>query len=349
MIGFISFHFCLAGTLVHFEKYFQGKGIIIEEEDIPNGDVMEQQGTATATYKCIDLNSQFFGETRVCTPMPTLTMGPGVISKRSLDMIESLRNDHGIIFVYISGARKSTMLKRLPLLAPADYAFAETGGRMYKLIDGNNENPILDIEWTNKIEAVSGPMESQGDLPLEERQGLLWDWCRELVAKLGGNDKTNCVDIRQYTCCFRVDCSRQVGSEEIVKKALTKLPSGITCAQNLGKYDFFPTISGKGNAVRHLLEKLGLSRDNAVALFDDENDLPMANACSHACVMGCTHESIATHLQQNPHWHVAKQSGVLATEEILQLLLDHVQEGDSSSSKVSKPSTVTAASSSLAP
>jgi len=27
------------------------------------------------------------------------------------------------------------------------------------------------------------------------------------------------------------------------------MPKGVACAQNLGKYDFFPAISGKGKAV----------------------------------------------------------------------------------------------------
>ena len=35
----------------------------------------------------------------------------------------------------------------------------------------------------------------------------------------------------------------------------------------------------------------------------------------------CTHESIAARLPDNPHWHVATEAGVLATEEILAMLL----------------------------
>ena len=69
------------------------------------------------------------------------------------------------------------------------------------------------------------------------------------------------------------------------------------------------------------MAKLSIDPGDAVALFDDENDLPMAEVCGHACVMRCTHESIAARLPDNPHWHVAKESGVLATEEILEMLL----------------------------
>jgi len=253
-------------------------------------------------------------------------MGPGLFSKKSSELIQKLRDEAGVIFVYVTGARKSTMLKRLPLLAPADYAVAETGGRMYKLLEGGgggNPNsastlPVLDEEWTAKISAVCGDIENNADLPLDKRTGALWDWCRELT-----NKGVPC-DTRNYTCCFRVDCKKQPDVEAILTKVLDGgMPPGVTCAQNLGKYDFFPDISGKGNAVEYLLAKLGVSKDDAVALFDDENDLPMANACGHACVMRCTHESIAAHLPENPHWHIASETGVLATEEILEMILEN--------------------------
>lgn len=296
----------LDGTLVHFEKHFQPQGIIQSQND--------EEGTAI--YQCEEGPSR--GETRSCRLLPTLTMGPGLFSEKSSDLIHKLR-EAGVVFVYVTGARKSTMLKRLPLLAPADYAVAETGGRMYKLEGGtNNESPVLDDEWTAKISAVCGPIENDMDLPLDKRSGVLWDWCRELTSKGVPCDTIN------YTCCFRVDCKKQPGSEATLTEALDRgMPPGVSCAQNLGKFDFFPDISGKGNAVEYLLAELGVSKDDAVALFDDENDLPMANACGHACVMRCTHESIAAHLPKNPHWHVATETGVLATEEILEMLLEN--------------------------
>eukprot|EP00555_Chaetoceros_dichaeta_P005354 CAMPEP_0198269934 /NCGR_PEP_ID=MMETSP1447-20131203/43199_1 /TAXON_ID=420782 /ORGANISM="Chaetoceros dichaeta, Strain CCMP1751" /LENGTH=267 /DNA_ID=CAMNT_0043961733 /DNA_START=315 /DNA_END=1118 /DNA_ORIENTATION=- len=262
-------------------------------------------------------------------------MGPGLFSDTSAELISQLRQQ-GVIFVYVSGARKSTMLKRLPLLAPADYAVAETGGRMY-LTNGSKDpkDAILDEEWTRRIESVCGPIDGDDVIPVEERQGALWDWCRELTKR-----GVPC-DTRNYTCSFRIDCDKPLlhnnfstaPTETVLNEAIeTAMPAeGVTCAQNLGKYDFFPSMSGKGEAVKYLLQTLGIDRDDAVALFDDENDLPMANACGHGCVMRCTHESIAARLEQNPHWHTATEAGVLATEQILQMLLDNVvaanQEG----------------------
>ena len=73
---------------------------------------------------------------------------------------------------------------------------------------------------------------------------------------------------------------------------------------------------------------MGIDSADAVALFDDENDLPMANACGHAAVMRVTHESIRAQLDQNPHWHVSTESAVLATEEMLQKLLVNATSPD---------------------
>lgn len=73
--------------------------------------------------------------------MPTTTMGSGLMSKKSIKLIRSLR-DHGVHFVYVTGARKSTLMERLPIMGHVDAAFGETGGRYL------TDNCInLDKEW----------------------------------------------------------------------------------------------------------------------------------------------------------------------------------------------------------
>ena len=350
----------LDGTLVHFEKHFRGHGSVHE------------LGAGTATYRSETGPSA--GTERNCRLLPTSTMGAGLFSERSAQLIAALRKA-GVVFVYISGARRSTMLERIPLLAPADFAVAETGGRMYVTAGSNSSTqlPPLETAWTQRIEAACGPIEDTAagggggaPPPVAERQGALWEWCRELQRR-----GVQC-DTRSYTCCFRVDCKKplmppgalgvsaadtaaagtarpasgggaqqqqqqqqqqqaeaeqEAATESALRKAMREaLPEGVTCAQNLGKFDFFPSVSGKGKAAEYLLAKLGIDPADAVALFDDENDLPMAAACAHACVLGCTHDSIAASLRQNPHWHVATEHGVLATEEVLQMLLENAQQ-----------------------
>ena len=174
----------LDGTLVHFERHFRAHGEV-RDTDVARG---------TATYVCRTSGAQ-----RPCRLLPTSTMGAGLLSERTCELVDALR-ERGVLFVFISGARKSTMLQRLPLLPAADFAVAETGGRMYAL-GGRREAPSadrLDTEWTAQIEAQVGPIEAVPGA--EHRAGALWDWCRELQGR-----GMRC-DTRSYTCCFRVDC-----------------------------------------------------------------------------------------------------------------------------------------------
>ena len=87
------------------------------------------------------------------------------------------------------------------------------------------------------------------------------------------------------------------------------------------QYDFFPAISGKGGAVAYLMGKLGIDAEEAVALFDDDNDLPMAEQVGHCAVVQATHPNVARAVENNPHWAIARAKGVLAVEELLEQLL----------------------------
>lgn len=57
---------------------------------------------------------------------------------------------------------------------------------------------------------------------------------------------------------------------------------GIGHAMNLGMYDFFPSLAGKGPSVRFLQDKWGLKRDECIALFDDDNDIKMVQEVTPA-------------------------------------------------------------------
>eukprot|EP01062_Namystynia_karyoxenos_P049078 TRINITY_DN37503_c0_g1_i1.p1 TRINITY_DN37503_c0_g1~~TRINITY_DN37503_c0_g1_i1.p1 ORF type:complete len:316 (+),score=79.17 TRINITY_DN37503_c0_g1_i1:78-1025(+) len=279
----------LDGTLVHFEKHFREHGRIEERDD----------AKGTALYVC-----RSTGARRRCVLLPTSTMGPGLMSERTRDLIAAIRAC-GTEFVYITGARKSTLIERLPILPEADAAAAETGGRLY-------DRGALDPVWSGRIEQLSGPLDSS--LPPESRQGALWDWYRTL--RRSGFK----VDSRSYFCCFRVSVSAE-GADRLRSLMTLALPPGITCAQNLGKYDYFPAVSGKGNVVRYLLTKRGYAAADAVAMFDDDNDLPMAAAVGTSLVVQATHDAVRRAVAANPHWTVAKQHGPLAAEELLELVL----------------------------
>ena len=66
------------------------------------------------------------GEERSCRLLPTSTMGNGVVSEESIALVAKLRAA-GVKFVVVSGARSTTIIKRLPLLPHVDAAVSETG------------------------------------------------------------------------------------------------------------------------------------------------------------------------------------------------------------------------------
>ena len=92
-------------------------------------------------------------------------------------------------------------------------------------------------------------------IPLHQRDGLLWDFCRDLIGNHG-----YVVDTKGYSTCFRINKKQQtleelkdVRPEDI--SALLQTPqwaqssstSKIDSSVNLSCVDFYPSISGKKN------------------------------------------------------------------------------------------------------
>eukprot|EP01065_Artemidia_motanka_P052318 TRINITY_DN9420_c0_g1_i2.p2 TRINITY_DN9420_c0_g1~~TRINITY_DN9420_c0_g1_i2.p2 ORF type:complete len:311 (+),score=127.07 TRINITY_DN9420_c0_g1_i2:758-1690(+) len=281
----------LDGTLVQFEAHFR-----------PHGRIEHRPGDPPLTAWYVDNG----GQERRCRVLPTSSIGCGLFSERSAELIRRLRC-HSVAFVYVTGARKSTLLARLPFMPVADLAICETGGRLYGT-DG-----ALDREWTELIERQSGPLDTA--LPPKERAGDLWKWYRLLA------DGGFAVDARSYTCCFRVSTKKAGTQEKLLQLVRERMPPTLAFAQNLGNYDFFPAQSGKGNVARYVMRKRGIAAADAAALFDDDNDLPMAAAVGQPMVTQATHGMVRDAVRKNPHWVVAKGHGPIAAEELLEQLL----------------------------
>eukprot|EP00966_Prymnesium_polylepis_P069288 1610181-Prymnesium_polylepis.1 len=96
---------------------------------------------------------------------------------------------------------------------------------------------------------------------------------------------------------------------------------------NLGKFDFFPAASGKGNVVQYLQGKWGLDPAQCAALFDDDNDLPMALSCGRQLLPGLTSQSVERAAAENPQWELASCAGQgpVAFEECIERLLQQVR------------------------
>lgn len=260
-----------------------------------------------------------------CRVLPMSTMGYGYVSDQTVDTVKALRAK-GVLFIIVTAARKSTLHERLPLLPPADVAVAECGTRIY-------HGGRLDADWAARFEAVSGPLETS--VPPAERPQPLWDLYRRMQAA-GVR-----VDARSYYGCFRADTQGDPEKQRVVEGFVNSLPgTGIASNMNLGKYDFFPEVCGKGNAVRYLQRLYGLTKDECVALFDDDNDIEMAQACGGGHYLpSLTSASIVKAVKENPSWEVAERAGqgVFAIEEILRRILATVEAGARQAARPSGP------------
>eukprot|EP00667_Euglena_gracilis_P014338 EG_transcript_14858 len=311
----------LDGTLVHFHHEIASYAHV---QPIPD------RGPAEVNALYTDTTS---GEQRPCYTLPSSTAGPAYISLRTHELLQRLRGQ-GVLFVIVTAGRKSTLLARIPMLPTADVYVGETGGRILL----NRQSPLLfpeaghpvsappppppclelDAEWSARLAPITGPLDSE--TPPLDRPGDLWDAFRRLHARGLAPDGN------AYWACFRVDAAKAAPltppeAEVALREVCAALPETLATASNLGKTDFFPACSGKGNAARHLLARIGVPQADSFALFDDDNDLPMAQAVGLGLVVRTLTASVRQAVEANPSWKVATKQGVLATEEMLQALL----------------------------
>lgn len=290
----------LDGTLVHYPKELLEYAEIVSED--------EAAKTATIRYKGT-------GEVRDCVMLSSKTGGRSFLSIKTKTLIQKLR-DMGVVFVIITGARTSTYISRQPLLPDADFEFFENGGR--KLHNGK-----LDPIWTDGFVNQVGPIADRSSLlpelpPAARREGTLWSLHNIMVAD-GWK-----VDARDYTVNVRVDVKKSEGKSESDFEALIDrevAKRGLATSYNLGKADFYPAGSGKANAARHVLDLLNIKAENAVAMFDDDNDVELGALCGRSYLPGVTHPSVLEAMKRHPSWTLMDREGFLGTEAALEAII----------------------------
>ena len=79
--------------------------------------------------------------------------------------------------------------------------------------------------------------------------------------------------------------------------------------------------------VKYLQQRYDVSAEESVCLFDDDNDLSMAQQCGTRMLPGLTSDSVRRGALENPDWIVASKAGegVFAIEELLEALLQRVR------------------------
>lgn len=302
----------LDGTLVHYPAELSAYSTVVAED--------AAAGTATLEYTAT-------GARVPCRVLPSLTGGVSYISLRTLALAARLRAA-GVVLTIITGARASTYAARRPALPEADYEFFENGGR--KLAKG-----AVDPAWTDRFADALGEVPAgvdEGTMmppalpPPEDRPGRLWELARELRADGWA------VDARDYAANFRVDVRKSPGKSAADLSAALAAPrladAALASSFNLGKADVYPAGSGKANAARHVLELEGIDAADAVALFDDDNDLELGALVGRSFLPGVTHESVLEAMKQHGgRWVLTEKRGVLGAEEALERVLALHEQG----------------------
>lgn len=180
-----------------------------------------------------------------------------------------------------------------------------------------------DVECLIDYESTFGFPEEE--IPVSDRKGLLWDYARRL------EQEGFVLDTKSYSTCFRVNKKHQTGEAidgfEALLNGDVAHPSELGKSTNLGCIDYYPTASGKRNCCTYLAKELGIDlASEGVCICDDDNDVEMALACSHAFVPAATSESMAETLRNNPtKFTQTFEQGITstaATEVALQLIYD---------------------------
>mmetsp|Transcript_7102 Transcript_7102/g.15306 ORF Transcript_7102/g.15306 Transcript_7102/m.15306 type:complete len:339 (+) Transcript_7102:50-1066(+) len=286
------------GTLAHYPYQLDGIAEVVPHE---------KNKTATLRYITHgDIEMEVLA-------LPSSKHGPAYISKRTIELVKELRSK-GVLFVLMTAARASTYIERRKILPAADWEVFENGGRIWK--DG-----AVDPDWASKMKEVTGfDGKSPKEEKLENRPEQLWEFCREL------QEQGWKIDTAGYETEFRVEVSidwQASNSVDRWEREVVPLLSEIKLGHslNLGMVDVFPRMSGKANAARYILDKIGVDPRDAVAMFDDENDLELGDVCGRCLLPGVSHESVWEHLNDRPNWKVMTKHGPLATEEALEEVL----------------------------
>eukprot|EP00798_Chlamydomonas_sp_ICE-L_P012596 gene12596-15822_t len=248
---------------------------------------------------------------------PCVSGRHGEISSTTFHKVAKLRSQ-GVHFCVITGARLSTLLMRLAFLPAADAFVCENGGRIFY---PGSELPTAcqvteDLAWRDGHESA-GPA-NQDCVPPEEREGTLWTWYKKLL------DEGWKLDANGYTTSFRVHGIKNGKTMEDLHRITEKAPPDLACSWNLGAADFYPATSGKLNAARHLMLKMGARAEDCSFMCDDDNDMELAAAIGRAFLPSVTSESVKSAITARPdHFTIAEATGTTASEEMLDAVSKH--------------------------
>jgi len=127
---------------------------------------------------------------------PSSTGLRGIISIRTLELAREIRRTNTKLVV-VSGMRTSTLLQRLPYLPKADAYCSENGGRIFRLVQDEDEDETDNVIWVRPQKYFADNHDSNSDSnssdddddddPFRIREDLKWK--RIMTSALSGTEQ----------------------------------------------------------------------------------------------------------------------------------------------------------------
>ncbi len=211
------------------------------------------------------------------------------LSKTTADLLRELRKRFFIILA--SGARRSTMESRRSALSFFDHVILESGGMIFD--SELREDPV----WRARLTPHQGALKLLAD-DLKKDGWRLDDRGREFALRVRPEDNPG----RSLD-----DLALRLGAELAPELRLTS---------NMGYLDVIIKDAGKANALRYLLEHMGVRPERAVSIGDDVNDLEFLSLTGESYVLGSAFPE-ALDQAMKKGWHISKGRHFSGINEIL--------------------------------
>jgi hydroxymethylpyrimidine pyrophosphatase-like HAD family hydrolase len=197
-------------------------------------------------------------------------------------------------FIYVSGARQSTLKSRITYLDFADSIILENGGL---ILDSKLR---INQDWYNHLEY--------------ERKYLVE--IKKFLREAGwviDKGRTSAIRIRQ------IDNPHKTNSDIENLYNNFALPSMLKKTFNVGNLDIILRSAGKENAVNYLMKLRNYTPAQSIGIGDDINDIEFLKLTNESCVLLSSLPEVLNIARQNG-WYITKETCFDGINEILKKL-----------------------------
>lgn len=229
-------------------------------------------------------------EKMICTDLDDTLIGNDSSMYELLETLEA----QGILLTFITGRHLPSVLefieeKEIP---KPDACICQVGTEIYLLQEGEL---ALDTRWNQIISK---------------------DWNREKIAQLLGDIKELRPQDKEWQTRFKISYFMRENQPKVLKEVSERIEkSGLEANivySNDEFLDLLPVKSGKGGAVRYLLDKFDIRTEAVAVCGDSGNDLDMFKAGFKGVIVGNAHPELKGFEGENGyHADAAYSAGII--------------------------------------